>query len=444
VLPPPYSTRHTYACRIEIEPFTIAVDEEVLTDLRGRIGRTRWPDHIPGSGWQYGADVDYLRSLLSSWAELDWRRQEKEINRLAHYRAEIDGLRIHFLHERGNGPAPLPLVLTHGFPSSFVEYLDLLPLLTDPAGHGGRSEDAFDVVIPSMPGYGFSDPLTEPFLETTIADMWARLMTDGLGYDWFGAHGSDVGSGVTIELGLRHPEQLVGVHFSAFYLYPPPQPWPEPVQKFMDWAARRSAEDGAYSRMQSTKPQTVACGLTDSPVGMAAWIVDLFRSFSASAGDIESATTRERILANLTVWWVNATIGAAMRGYYDFGHLSETHRREPAFRSRPDSRSSPTATAPMPSARHVSSPSTSSTSPAGPRCRAAATSQRSRRLSSWRMRSASSFARCAERGQSPSGIRAAGMERFRQPAHRMSGGSSRSSTLRPRVGDRRLSGNLAA
>ena len=132
----PYSTRPTYACRIEIEPFTITVDEEVLTDLRERIGRTRWPDHIPGSGWQYGADVEYLRSLLSSWAELDWRQQEKEINRLAHYRAEIDGLRIHFLHERGNGPAPLPLVLTHGFPSSFVEYLDLLPLLTDYARLG--------------------------------------------------------------------------------------------------------------------------------------------------------------------------------------------------------------------------------------------------------------------------------------------------------------------
>jgi pimeloyl-ACP methyl ester carboxylesterase len=317
--------RQTYACRIKVEPFTIAVDEEILTDLRERIARTRWPDHIPGSGWQYGADVEYLRSLLASWAEFDWRQQEEELNRLAHYRADIDGLRIHFVHERGEGPAPLPILLTHGFPSSFVEYLDLLPLLTDPAAHGGHAEDAFDVIIPSMPGYGFSDPLTEPSLETTVADLWSRLMREGLRYERFGAHGSDVGSGVTIELGLRHPEQLVGVHFSAFYLYPPPEPWPEAVQKFMDWAARRSAEDGAYSRMQSTKPQTVAYGLTDSPAGMAAWIVDLFRSFSDTGGDIESAISRERILANLTVWWVNATIGAAMRGYYDFGHFSETH-----------------------------------------------------------------------------------------------------------------------
>ncbi len=317
--------RQTYACRIEIEPFTIAVDEGVLTDLRERIARTRWPDHVLGSGWQYGADVEYLRSLLSSWAELDWRKHETELNRLGHYRAEIDGLRIHFVHERGNGPAPLPIVLTHGFPSSFVEYLDLLRLLTDPAAHGGRAEDAFDVVIPSMPGYGFSDPLTEPFLETTIADLWCRLMTDGLGYERFGAHGSDVGSGVTIELGLRHPEQLVGVHFSAFYLYPPPKPWQEPVQEFMEWAARRSAQDGAYSRIQSTKPQTAAYGLTDSPAALAAWIVDLFRSFSDTGGDIESGIERERILANLTVWWVTARIGAAMRGYYDFAHFAEDH-----------------------------------------------------------------------------------------------------------------------
>jgi pimeloyl-ACP methyl ester carboxylesterase len=297
----------------------------VLTDLRARIERTRWPDHIPASGWTYGTDVEYLRSLLSSWAEFDWHRQETELNRLGHYRAEIDGLRIHFVHKRGRGPEPLPIVLTHGFPSSFVEYLDLLPLLTDPAGHGGRSEDAFDVVIPSMPGYGFSDPLTEPLLETTIADVWSRLMREGLGYERFAAHGSDVGSGVTIELGLRHPEQLVGVHFSAFYLYPPPEPWPEPVRKFKQWAAIGRADDVAYSRMQSTKPQTVAYGLTDSPAGMAAWIVDLFRSFSDTGGDLESGISRERILTNLTVYWVNATIGAPMRGYYDSDHFTKPH-----------------------------------------------------------------------------------------------------------------------
>lgn len=210
------------------------------------------------------------------------------MRRLSHFRAEIDGARVHFVHERGKGPAPLPIMLTHGFPSSFVEHLELLPLLTDPAAHGGRSEDAFDVVVTSLPGYGFSDPLSGPVLEGTIADLWCRLMLDGLGYERFGAHGSDVGSGVTIQLALRHPQHLVGVHFSAFYLWPPPEPWPPAVRDFIDTSRRERAEDVAYSQMQATKPQTVAYGLTDSPAGLAAWIVDNFRSFSDCGGEVES------------------------------------------------------------------------------------------------------------------------------------------------------------
>jgi pimeloyl-ACP methyl ester carboxylesterase len=307
---------------IVIEPFTIAVDEEVLSDLRDRIKRTRWPGHIAGSGWDYGADFEFLRSLVATWAdEFDWRKQERELNRLAHYRANIDGLGIHFVHERGNGPAPLPIVLTHGFPSSFVEYLDLLPLLTDPAAHGGDGEDAFDVVITSLPGYGFSDSSPGPMLETTVADNWCRLMRDGLGYARFGAHGSDVGSGVTIQLGLRHPEHLIGIHLSAFYLYPPPEPRPPVVDEFIERQRRDRAEDVAYSRMQSTKPQTVAYGLTDSPAGLAAWIVDLLRAFSDCEGDIQSRFTRDQILTNLTIYWVTSTIGPSMRGYYDFEHF---------------------------------------------------------------------------------------------------------------------------
>ncbi len=306
---------------ISIEPFTIAVDETVLADLRDRIRRTRWPDHV-GSGWDRGVDPDYLRSLLAAWAEeFDWRRQERTLNRFAHYRARVDGVGLHFVHERGHGPAPLPLVLTHGFPSSFVEHLDLLPLLTDPAGHGGRAEDAFDVVVMSLPGYGFSDPLSEPVLETTIADLWCRLMRDGLGYQRFGAHGSDVGSGVTIMLGLRHPDRVAGIHLSAFYLYPPPQPWPPEVAEFLDAQRRDRAEDVAYSHLQSTRPQTLAYGLTDSPAGLASWIVDLFRSFSDCSGDVESRFTRDQMLTNITIYWVGATIGSSMRGYYDFAHF---------------------------------------------------------------------------------------------------------------------------
>lgn len=308
--------------QIAIEPFTIAVDEALLSDLRNRIKRTRWPCHIAGSGWDYGADPEYLRSLLSTWAdEFDWRKRERELNRLAHYRARIDGSHFHFVHERGNGPDPLPIVLTHGFPSSFVEHLDLLPLLTNPADHGGYAEDAFDVVITSLPGYGFSDPLSEPVLEGTVADLWCRLMRDGLGYERFGAHGSDIGSGVTMQLGLRYPDHLIGIHLSAFYLFPPPEPWSAVVREFIETQSHERAEDVSYSRMQATKPQTIAYGLTDSPAGLAAWIVDLFRAFSDCGGEVESRFTREQLLTNLTIYWVTATIGSSMRGYYDFEHF---------------------------------------------------------------------------------------------------------------------------
>jgi microsomal epoxide hydrolase len=308
---------------IAVEPFTLAVDDTVLSDLRERIRRTRWPDRVAGAGWEAGADAAYLRSLLATWSdEFDWRARERELNRLRHYRAELDGVKIHFVHERGNGPDPLPVVLTHGFPSSFVEHLELLPLLTDPAAHGGRAEDAFDVVITSLPGYGFSDPLPGPMLESTVADMWCRLMRDGLGYTRFGAQGSDVGSGVTLELGLRHPEHLIGIHLSAFYLYPPPKPWPPAVREFIEAHKRGRAEDVAYSRMQATRPRTVAYGLTDSPAGLAAWIVDLFRAFSDCGGDVESRFTRDQLLTNLTIYWVTASIGPAVRGYYDFEHFA--------------------------------------------------------------------------------------------------------------------------
>jgi pimeloyl-ACP methyl ester carboxylesterase len=294
----------------------------VLDDLRERIRRTRWPDRVAGSGWDSGADLEYVRSLLATWVgEFDWREQERKLNLLPHYRAEVDGVRIHFVHERGNGPAPLPIVLTHGFPSSFLEHLELLPLLADPATHGGRAEDAFDVVVASLPGYGFSDPLPGPMLETTVADIWCRLMRDGLGYTRFGAHGSDVGSGVTIELGLRHPDELIGIHLSAFYLYPPPEPWPPAVHEFVEWELGERAQDAAYSRMQSTRPRTAAYGLTDSPAGLAAWVVDLFRAFSDCGGDVESRFSRDHLLANLTIYWVTRAIGPAMQGYYDYGHF---------------------------------------------------------------------------------------------------------------------------
>lgn len=306
---------------IRIEPFQIDVGEAVLSDLRQRIRRTRWPRPVPQAGWAYGADTEYLRRLLRSWAEdFDWRSKEEELNRHPHYVASVDGKKVHFIHARGKGPDSLPIILTHGWPSSFIEYLDVLPLLVDPESHGGNPEDSFDVVVASLPGYGFSDPPTGPFLEGQVADTWCRLMRDGLGYDRFGAHGSDVGSGVTIQLGIRHPQHVAGIHLSAFYLPDPPRPWSEEVEAFYRKQREVRGGDVAYSQMQATRPQTVAQGLTDSPAGLAAWILDVFRSFSDCGGDVESRFSRDHLLTNLTIYWATGSIGSSMRGYFDYSH----------------------------------------------------------------------------------------------------------------------------
>jgi pimeloyl-ACP methyl ester carboxylesterase len=316
-----------------IEPFKISIDEAVLLDLRDRIRRTRWPDQVEGAGWSYGTDGRYLRELLSTWAEdFDWRVQERQLNGFAHYRVQIDGLGVHFVHERGEGPDPLPIVLTHGWPSTFVEHLALVPLLTDPLGHGGRAEDAFDVVVTSMPGFGFSDrPTVSGVFESTIADTWCRLMRDGLGYERFGAHGSDVGSGVTIELARRHPDRLLGIHLSAFYLETPPPPWPPAIREFFAAREHERADEGAYSRMQATKPQSLAYGLTDSPAGLAGWIIEHFRGRSDCGGDVETRFTRDQLLTILTIYWATETINSSMRvGYYEYAH----HAAPPAAGSR--------------------------------------------------------------------------------------------------------------
>ncbi len=305
-----------------IEPFRIDVGDDVLTDLRERLARTRWPDAVDGAGWSYGAAPDYLRDLVASWrTTFDWRARERQLNRLAHFRADIDGLGVHFVHERGRGPDPMPLILTHGWPSSFVEHLDLLPLLTDPAAHGGRAEDAFDVVITSLPGYGFSDrPAAPGMTKAAIADRWVRLMRDGLGYQRFGAHGSDVGGGVTAALGRRHPEHLIGLHLSAYTFPEPAEPWTPAERAFVEAQEHWWRTEGGYSAQQSTKPQTLAYGLTDSPAGLAAWIVEKFRAWSDCGGDVESRFSRDLLLTNLTIYWATATINASTRVYYEERH----------------------------------------------------------------------------------------------------------------------------
>ena len=198
---------------MDIRPFKIQIPEEALEDLRQRLSRTRWPDEILGSGWDYGSNLDYVKELVDYWrTQFNWRAQEKAMNEFAHFRADLDGLGVHFIHERGEGPDSLPIIITHGWPSSFSEMLKIIPMLTDPASHGGSAADSFDVVVPSMPGYGFSDLPAQPGMSVyEIAALWSRLMREGLGYPRFGAQGGDWGASVTARLGFDYPDQVVGI-----------------------------------------------------------------------------------------------------------------------------------------------------------------------------------------------------------------------------------------
>ncbi|MFE3177912.1 epoxide hydrolase family protein [Amycolatopsis sp. NPDC059090] len=300
------------------ELFAPETDPAQLADLRSRLRATRWPD-APEDGWALGADVGYLRELITYWAEdFDWAKQEAALAQLPRYRVRLGDSRIHFVHARAvapNGPA-LPLVLTHGWPDSFWRYSKVVPLLTDPAAHGGDPADAFDVIVPDMPGYGYSDRPTGPAPDSiAVAGLWAELMTV-LGYPRFAAAGGDIGSSVSRFLALDHPDRVVAVHRmdGGLPVVVPDDVTPEERSWLQDVTAWGAAE-GAYAAMHRTKPQTAAVGLTDSPAGLAAWIVEKLRAWSDCDGDVERAFTKDEILTNVTVYWLTGTIGSAMRMY---------------------------------------------------------------------------------------------------------------------------------
>ena len=305
-----------------VEKFTIAIPETVLGDLRHRLAATRWPDEPAEAGWEIGTNLAYLKSLVAYWRlDYDWRAEETALNRLPHFRLDIDGLPIHFVHARGNGPKPLPLIITHGWPGSFHEMTKIIPLLADPAAHGGNADDAFDVVVPSLPGYGFSGrPTRRGMSGFEIAALWVRLMAE-LGYDRFGAQGGDWGATVSTALGLEHADHLIGVHVNFIpgsYLPHLGRGLPEPTDEELNYLdairAWRDAE-GAYNHLQSTKPQTLGYGLNDSPVGLAAWIVEKFRSWSDCGGDPERCFTKDELITNVMIYWLTETISSSMRIY---------------------------------------------------------------------------------------------------------------------------------
>ncbi len=309
-----------------VEPFRVAVSEEVIADLRARLERTRFPDEVPDTGWEYGSNLAYMREVVDYWrTRYDWRAQEARINRFAQYHADIDGLKIHFIHEPGRGPNPKPVLLIHGWPGSIVEFMDIIPMLTDPGAHGGDPRDSFTVIAPSLPGYGFSDhPRARAMNIQAIAEIFFKLMTDVLGFKRFAVQGGDWGAAVTSRIGEIHAPSVYGIHInmiaigpaegrSAAELTPEEKVFLGNMEKF------RTGETG-YQWIQGTKPQTLAYGLNDSPAGLAAWIIEKFRTWSDCKGDVESRFSKDQMLTNVMVYWVTQTINSSTRLYYEARH----------------------------------------------------------------------------------------------------------------------------
>ena len=311
-----------------VTPFKVEVPDATLQDLKERLDRTRWPDEIHGSNWDYGTNLDYLKELVEYWrTKFDWRSQERLINSFSHFKADVDGMGIHFIHEKGMGPNPMPLVITHGWPGTFFEMYKVIPMLSDPASHGGDQEDSFDVVAPSLPGFGFSDHPTQRGMQVLeVADMWAKLMTENLDYPRFAAVGGDIGAGVTSRLGFAHPDKLTGIHLTSItrptpYLGPGSRPLNKAEAAHSAQREKWQRDEGGYAHIQGTKPQTLAYGLNDSPAGLAAWIVEKYRTCSDCHGDVESRFSKDELLTTITIYWVTQTISSSTRMYLE----NQTH-----------------------------------------------------------------------------------------------------------------------
>jgi microsomal epoxide hydrolase len=304
-----------------IEPFTIAVPRSVLDDLRRRLEATRFPDQIPGTGWNYGTDVDYLRALVAHWHErFDWRAQERRLNRLDHYGTRIDGQWIHFVHARSRHPGAMPLLLLHGWPSTFVEFLKVIGPLSEPERNGAEPSDGFHVVCPSLPGYGFSEVTrTAQWDPRRMSEAFAELM-HRLGYRKYGVQGGDWGALIATELALRDREHVHGIHLNMPLAVPQPDRSGLSKEEKADLQdmARIQREETGYQKIQGTKPQTLGFALNDSPAGLAAWIVEKFRAWSDCGGDVESVFTKDELLTNITIYWVTGTITSSVRLYCEF------------------------------------------------------------------------------------------------------------------------------
>ncbi len=303
------------------KPFALAVSDDAIADLKQRLAGTRYPDQAPGEPWAYGTDVTWLRKLIDYWGhEFDWRAQEARLNAFPQFKVPLHGIDVHYLHVSGQGPAPMPLLLSHGWPGSVFEFVDIIPKLTDPARHGADPADAFTVVAPSLPGYGLSfQPGQERFGVEAIVDCFAGLMGEVLGYQRYGAQGGDWGSFITSRLGLVDAAHCLGIHLNLMPLRRDPKMLADPSaeeQKYLDELAAWLKDETGYQWIQGTRPQTLAFGLTDSPAGLAAWISEKFRAWSDCNGNIESVFSKDQLLGNISLYWFTGAIGSSFWPYY--------------------------------------------------------------------------------------------------------------------------------
>jgi pimeloyl-ACP methyl ester carboxylesterase len=296
--------------------YRINIKRSILDDLKTRITNTRWIDEIENSKWEYGTNKSYLKELCDYWQNtFDWEKQEQYLNSFSHFKTIVDGFGLHYIYQKGEGKNSIPLLLTHGYPDSFVRFLKIIPLLTKTDENGL----SFDVIIPSIPGYGFSDIPAETGMNTKrIASLFTKLMTEELGYDQFVAHGGDFGSGITEQMALYHDERLLGIHLTDVPFQHALKPLDDASgaeKKYLEATTKWQQTEGAYAMVQSTKPQTLAYGLNDSPVGLAAWIIEKFKSWSDCDGDIETCFTKDELLTNITIYWATQTINSAFHLY---------------------------------------------------------------------------------------------------------------------------------
>jgi epoxide hydrolase len=316
-------TNATHASKTQVKPFEINIPQSALDDLQTRLKATRWTDEAEGAGWTMGTNLDYMKSLVDYWQkQYDWRKHEAALNQFHHFTADVNGVNVHFIHERGKGPNPTPIILLHGWPDSFYRYHKLIALLTDPASFGGDANHSFDVIVPSLPGFAFSERKAVTY--DMAADLFASLMTDVLGYAKFVSAGGDIGAMISQSLAQNYPELLTGIyltdvgypdHTTDFSTLTPPE------QEFAGYIQGWWMQEGAFNMIQATKPQSLSYAMNDSPAGLAGWIMN-FICMGTTGEEIEKRFGRDELLTNIMIYWLTETIGSSFRWYYESAHAA--------------------------------------------------------------------------------------------------------------------------